>query len=35
MVERYAHQNGAHIQAAMDTLEARYAVHPLPTAQRR
>ena len=25
MVERYSHQNGAHIQAAMDKLEARYA----------
>ena len=25
MVERYAHQNGAHIQAAMDKLAARYA----------
>jgi site-specific recombinase XerD len=24
MVERYSHQNGAHIQAAMDKLEARY-----------
>ena len=24
MVERYAHQNGEHIQAAMDKLEARY-----------
>jgi len=24
MVERYAHQNGAHIQAAMEKLEARY-----------
>ena len=24
MVERYAHQNGAHIHAAMDKLEARY-----------
>ena len=35
MVERYAHQNGAHIQAAMDALEARYTVQPLPTAQRR
>ena len=35
MVERYAHQNGAHIQAAMDALEARYTVHPPPTAQRR
>jgi integrase len=35
MVERYAHQNGAHIQAAMDALEARYAVPPLPTAQRQ
>jgi integrase len=35
MVERYAHQNGAHIQAAMDALEARYTGHPLPTAQRR
>ena len=23
MVERYSHQNGAHIQAAMDKLEAR------------
>jgi len=34
MVERYAHQNGAHIQAAMDALEARYTVHPprLPSA---
>lgn len=27
MVERYAHQNGAHIQAAMDKLQARYAEH--------
>jgi integrase len=35
MVERYAHQNGAHIQAAMDALEARYTVHPPPTAQRQ
>ena len=35
MVERYAHQNGAHIQAAMDALEARYTAHPLPTAQHR
>jgi hypothetical protein len=26
MVERYAHQNGAHIHAAMDKLEARYTV---------
>jgi integrase len=25
MVERYAHQNGAHIHAAMDRLETRYA----------
>jgi integrase len=24
MVERYSHQNGSHIQAAMDKLEARY-----------
>ena len=24
MVERYSHQNGAHIQAAMDKLEQRY-----------
>jgi hypothetical protein len=24
MVERYSHQNGAHIQAAMDKLEERY-----------
>jgi len=24
MVERYAHANGEHIQAAMDKLEARY-----------
>lgn len=24
MVERYSHQNGAHIQAAMDKLQARY-----------
>jgi site-specific recombinase XerD len=24
MVERYAHQNGAHIHAAMEKLEARY-----------
>jgi site-specific recombinase XerD len=24
MVERYAHQNGAHIQTAMDQLEKRY-----------
>jgi site-specific recombinase XerD len=26
MVERYAHQNGVHIRAAMDALEKRYAV---------
>jgi integrase len=26
MVERYAHQNGAHIRAAMDRLEARYTI---------
>jgi integrase len=26
MVARYAHQNGAHIQAAMDKLEERYTV---------
>jgi site-specific recombinase XerD len=25
MVERYAHQNGAHMHAAMDRLETRYA----------
>ena len=24
MVERYSHQNGAHIQTAMDKLEQRY-----------
>lgn len=24
MVERYSHQNGSHIQAAMDKLEHRY-----------
>jgi len=24
MVERYSHQNGAHIQAAMDKLSERY-----------
>jgi hypothetical protein len=24
MVERYSHQNGAHIQAALATLERRY-----------
>jgi site-specific recombinase XerD len=24
MVERYAHQNGQHIQAAMDKLQSRY-----------
>ena len=24
MVERYSHQNGAHVQAAMDKLEQRY-----------
>ena len=24
MVERYSHQNGSHIQAAMDKLEKRY-----------
>jgi hypothetical protein len=24
MVAKYAHQNGAHIQAAMDKLETRY-----------
>jgi site-specific recombinase XerD len=35
MVERYAHQNGTHIQAAMDALEARYMHQPLPTTQRR
>lgn len=27
MVERYSHQNGAHIQAAMDKLEARYRIN--------
>ena len=26
MVERYSHQNGEHIQVAMDKLEARYRV---------
>jgi len=26
MVERYSHQNGAHIQAAMDKLSERYRV---------
>src|SRR5262249_18646942 len=35
MVECYAHQNGAHIRAAMDALESHYTFHPLPTAQRR
>lgn len=35
MVERYSHQNGAHIDAAMDALEARYTFQGLPTAQRR
>lgn len=35
MVERYSHQNGAHIEAAMDALEARYTFKALPTAQRR
>ena len=34
MVERYAQQNGAHIEAAIDTLETRYAFPTLPTAQR-
>ena len=34
MVERYAHHNGTHIQAAMDALEARYMHQPLPTTQR-
>jgi hypothetical protein len=29
MVERYSHQNGAHIQAAMDKLEERY--HQIPS----
>ena len=24
MIEQYAHQNGAHIHAAMDKLEVRY-----------
>lgn len=28
MVERYSHQNGEHIQAAMDKLEARYQSQP-------
>ena len=32
MVERYSHQNGAHIEAAMDALEARYTFQALPTA---
>ncbi len=27
MVERYSHQNGAHIQAAMDKLEERYQIN--------
>lgn len=35
MVERYSHQNGAHIEAAMDALEARYTFQALPTVQRR
>lgn len=35
MVERYAHQNGAHIEAAMDALEARYTLPALPVGQRR
>ena len=35
MVERYAHQNGTHIQAAMDALEARYTHQPLRTVQHR
>jgi integrase len=35
MVERYAHQTGAHIQQAMDALEARYTRQSLPTAQRQ
>lgn len=29
MVERYSHQNGAHIQAAMDALQKRYAARYL------
>ena len=33
MVERYSHQNGAHIEAAMDALEARYTFQALPTAR--
>jgi integrase len=35
MVERYSHQNGAHIHAAMDALEARYTFRAFPTIQRR
>jgi integrase len=35
MVERYSHQNGAHIEAAMDALEARYTFKALPTAHHR
>jgi integrase len=34
MVERYSHQNGAHIHAAMDALEGRYMFQALPTAHR-
>lgn len=30
MVERYSHQNGAHIQAAMDKLEKRYSHSSIP-----
>ena len=35
MVERYSHQNGAHIHATMDALEARYTFQAFPTIQRR
>ena len=34
MVERYSHQNGAHIQAAMDKLEARYSKNMKQTSPR-
>lgn len=33
MVERYSHQNGAHIQAAMDKLQARYSERGINTKQ--
>jgi len=34
MVERYSHQNGAHIQAAVNKLEQRYQLKKMKTIER-